>query len=147
MKKNAIGFNANKDSLRIKKDNIFHQVHTEDLIKYGLIPELVGRFPVYGILDELTEEQLFRILTEPKNAITKQFKFLFELDGVEIEFSPEVLRKITREAIKKEVGARGLRAIFEEMMMELMFEIPSRKEKTEKIIIDFKFLKNKKWIA
>jgi ATP-dependent Clp protease ATP-binding subunit ClpX len=147
MKKNTIGFNSEKQDSEIEKKNIFHQVHTEDLIHYGLIPELVGRLPVIGILDELDQYQLYRILTEPKNAITKQFKYLFELDGVEIEFTQDVLKRISREAINREVGARGLRAIFEELMMDLMFEIPSKKEKMDKIVIDFEFLKGKKWIA
>jgi len=147
MKKNIIGFNLTSKSASVDDENIFQHVHTEDLIKYGLIPELVGRLPVIGVLNELTKEQLYRILTEPKNAITKQFKLLFELDGVEIEFSKEVLEKITQDAIDREIGARGLRAIFEELMMELMFEIPSQKEKEKKILIDFNFLKNKKWIA
>jgi len=132
MKKNIIGFNLTSKSASVDDENIFQHVHTEDLIKYGLIPELVGRLPVIGVLNELTKEQLYRILTEPKNAITKQFKLLFELDGVEIEFSKEVLEKITQDAIDREIGARGLRAIFEELMMELMFEIPSQKEKEKK---------------
>jgi ATP-dependent Clp protease ATP-binding subunit ClpX len=147
MKKNIIGFNTGKEKSEIEKRDVFYHVETEDLIKYGLIPELVGRFPVIGILDELSEKQLFKILTEPKNAITKQFQFLFELDGVEIEFAPEVLKKITKEAFRREVGARGLRAIFEDLMMDLMFDIPSRKSKINKIVIDNRFLKSKKWIA
>ncbi|MCK4835857.1 MAG: ATP-dependent Clp protease ATP-binding subunit ClpX [Candidatus Aminicenantes bacterium] len=147
MKKNIIGFNSEKEKSDFEKRDVFHLVETEDLIKYGLIPELVGRFPVTGILDELSEEQLLKILTEPKNAITKQFQFLFKLDGVEIEFSSEVLKKITKEAIRRDVGARGLRAIFEELMMDLMFEIPSKKDKVDKILIDNRFLKSKKWIA
>jgi ATP-dependent Clp protease ATP-binding subunit ClpX len=147
MKKNTIGFNLEKQDSEIEKKDVFHKVHTEDLIHYGLIPELVGRLPVIGILDELDQNQLYRILIEPKNAITKQFKYLFELDGVEIEFSQDVLKRIAREAINREVGARGLRAIFEELMMDLMFEIPSKKEKMDKIVIDFEFLKGKKWIA
>jgi len=147
MRKNTIGFNSDKKDSQLENRNIFHQVHTEDLIHYGLIPELVGRLPVIGILDELDQHQLYRILTEPKNAITKQFQYLFELDGVEVEFTPEVLKRITQEAIDREVGARGLRAIFEELMMDLMFEIPSKKEKMDKIVIDYNFLKGKKWIA
>ena len=147
MKKNVIGFEVQNKSLRISEDNIFKYAQTEDLIKYGLIPELVGRFPIVGVLNELNKEQLFRILTEPKNAITKQFKTLFELDGVKIEFSEEILRKITEEAVNRGVGARGLRAIFEEIMLDLMFETPSKKDKIEKIIVNSSFLKNKKWIA
>lgn len=147
MKKNVIGFEGQNKTLQISEDNIFKYAQTEDLIKYGLIPELVGRFPIIGVLDELNKEQLFRILTEPKNGITKQFKTLFELDGIKIEFSEDVLRKMTEEAVNSGVGARGLRAIFEEIMLDLMFETPSKKDKIEKIIVDSSFLKNKKWIA
>jgi ATP-dependent Clp protease ATP-binding subunit ClpX len=147
MKKNVIGFNAKSKLTTAENENIFNQVQTEDLIKFGLIPELVGRFPVTGILDELSEENLYRILTEPKNALTKQFKALFKLDGFELDFSDEVLRTITKEAIKRDVGARGLRAIFEEIMLDLMFEMPSKKGKVDKIVVDFNYLKKKKWIA
>lgn len=147
MKKSMIGFNWEREKSDFNKRDVFHHVETEDLIKYGLIPELVGRLPVTGILDELTEKQLYKILTEPKNAITKQFQYLFELDGVEIEFTPDVLKKITKEALRREVGARGLRAIFEDLMMDLMFEIPSKKNKVDKLVIDNRFLKSKKWIA
>lgn len=147
MKENVIGFNSQNRSDQINNTNIFKYAQTEDLIKYGLIPELVGRFPIIAVLNELDKDHLYRILTEPKNAITKQFKTLFELDGVKIEFSEDVLIKITEEAVSRGVGARGLRAIFEEIMLDLMFETPSKKEKIDKIKVDFNFLKNKKWIA
>jgi ATP-dependent Clp protease ATP-binding subunit ClpX len=147
LKKNIIGFNANNISADVQKDNLFQFVQTEDLIKYGLIPELVGRFPIIGVLNDLKKEHLYRILIEPKNAITKQFQALFSLDNIEIEFEEEILERITEEAVRKEVGARGLRAIFEEMMMDLMFELPSKKLKKTKLIINSKNLKDKKWIA
>lgn len=147
MKKNVIGFNSQNRSDQINNTNIFKYAQTEDLIKYGLIPELVGRFPIVGVLNELDKDHLYRILTEPKNAITKQFKTLFELDGIKIEFSEDVLIKITEESVNRGVGARGLRAIFEEIMLDLMFETPSKKDKIEKIIVNSSFLKNKKWIA
>lgn len=147
MKENVIGFNSQNRSDKINNTNIFKYAQTEDLIKYGLIPELVGRFPIIAVLNELDKDHLYRILIEPKNAITKQFKTLFELDGVKIEFSEDVLKKITEEALSRGIGARGLRAIFEEIMLDLMYETPSKKEKIDKITVDFNFLKNKKWIA
>jgi len=147
LKKNLIGFNAAKDKSHHFRADIFEHVQTEDLIKYGLIPELVGRFSVVGILNELDKEQLYRILLEPKDAITKQFKALLKMDGVDLEFSQEALEKITEQAITRGVGARGLRAIFEEIMLDLMFEIPSKKESISKVLIDGNFLKDKKWIA
>lgn len=147
MKENVIGFNSENIGRELDDRTIFHNVETEDLIKYGLIPELVGRFPVIGVLDELTEEHLFEILTEPKNAITKQYKALFEMDGIGLDFSQEALRTISREAVEREVGARGLRAIFEEIMLDLMFEAPSKKGKITSVKVDFNYLKEKKWIA
>ncbi|MCX6554035.1 MAG: ATP-dependent Clp protease ATP-binding subunit ClpX, partial [Candidatus Aminicenantes bacterium] len=102
---------------------------------------------VTGVLNELDKEQLYRILLEPKDSITKQFKALFKMDGVDLEFSQEALEKITGQAISRGVGARGLRAIFEEIMLDLMFEIPSKKDSVSKVVIDGDFLKDKKWIA
>ena len=147
MKKNVIGFNSDSKVQKLENGNIFNNVHTEDLVKFGLIPELVGRFPIIGVLDDLSEEHLYRILTEPKNAMTKQYKALFEIDGFELDFSEDVLRNITKEAVQRDVGARGLRAIFEEIMLDLMFEMPSKKGKVDKILVDFNYLKEKKLIA
>lgn len=148
LKKNIIGFsntNHHKGVVgALNGSNLFHYVQTEDLIKYGLIPELVGRFPVIAVLNDLTQEHLYKILTQPKNAITKQFKALFSLDDIEIDFSDSLLESITKEAVSKEVGARGLRAIFEEIMLDLMFEMPIKKEKNKTILIDSKFLKGQK---
>ncbi len=146
MKKNVIGFDSQNLKTNFDKKNVVSEVETEDLIKYGLIPELVGRLPVTGILNNLSEKELLRILKEPKNAITKQFKALLKLDGVEVEFSDDLLEKITKEAVKRDVGARGLRAIFEDIMLDLMFEIPKNRKK-RKILLDSKYFKEKQWIA
>ena len=146
MKKNVIGFKTLNKNQKFDNTNVLGNVETEDLIKFGLIPELVGRLPVTGILKNLSNEELLRILKEPKDAITEQFKALIKMDGVDIEYSDELLKKITEEAVKRGVGARGLRAIFEDMMLDLMYEIPKNKKK-RKLILDNKFLKEKKWIA
>ncbi len=147
MKKNVIGFNSDNKAIEINDRNIFEFVQTDDLIKFGLIPELVGRFPVFGILDGLSEDHLYQILTEPKNAIVKQYKALFKIDGIDLQFSEEVLRYISKEAIRRAVGARGLRSIMEELMLDLMYEIPSRKDKVDKVMVDFDYLKEKRLIA
>ena len=122
----SIGFNARiveKDKANVGE--LFRQVMPQDLIKFGLIPEFVGRVPVTVALDMLDEEALIRILTEPKNAITKQYKKLFELDGVELEFEEGALEEIAKQSFKRKIGARGLRAIMEKAMMETMYNIPS----------------------
>ena len=123
--KKSIGFNAQVDKNTSTNDELLHQVQTQDLVKYGIIPEFVGRLPVIVTLDELDEEALSSILTEPKSAITKQYKRLFELDGVDLEFSDDAIREIAREAMSRNTGARGLRAIIEKAMMNIMYEIPS----------------------
>jgi len=107
---------------------ILRQIMPEDLLKFGLIPEFVGRLPIVVALDALDEEALVRILTEPKNALVKQYMKFFELDNVELDFFPDALQAISKLAIKRNTGARGLRAIIEQMMMDLMFEIPSRND-------------------
>jgi ATP-dependent Clp protease ATP-binding subunit ClpX len=122
----SIGFNAQiLDKNKVNVGELFKQVMPQDLIKFGLIPEFVGRVPVTVALDMLDEEALIRILTEPKNAITKQYKKLFELDGVELEFEPGALEEIAKQSFKRKIGARGLRAIMEAVMMESMYNIPS----------------------
>jgi ATP-dependent Clp protease ATP-binding subunit ClpX len=150
LKKNVIGFSTakdNKEKDRAFRADIFEQAQPDDLIRFGLIPELVGRFSVMGVLNDLDKDQLYRILLEPKDALTKQFKALLKMDGVDLEFSKEALEMITTQAVARGVGARGLRAIFEEIMLDLMFEIPSRKEAAGRVLIDGAFLKDKKWIA
>ncbi|MDF2844106.1 MAG: clpX2 [Herbinix sp.] len=131
----SIGFNAQimeKDKVNVGE--LFRQVMPQDLIKYGLIPEFVGRVPVPVALDMLDEEALVRILTEPKNAISKQYKKLFEMDGVELEFEEDALKEIAKQSFKRKIGARGLRAIMEAVMMDSMYHIPSDMQ-AEKCII------------
>lgn len=122
----SIGFNAEISDK--KKDNIgqlFRQAMPQDFVKYGLIPEFVGRVPVCVALDLLDEEALIKILTEPKNAIVKQYKKLFELDGVELEFEDEAIRVIAKRSLERKTGARGLRAIMESVMMDSMYKVPT----------------------
>ncbi|MBF0312540.1 MAG: ATP-dependent Clp protease ATP-binding subunit ClpX [Oligoflexia bacterium] len=109
-------------------------IEPEDLYKFGLIPEFVGRLPVTAMLEELDEEALMKILIEPKNAVTKQYKKLFEFEGMELEFESEALREVARTALKKRTGARGLRAILEQVMLDVMYDVPSN-EKINKCII------------
>jgi len=104
---------------------LFAQVQTEDLMKFGMIPEFLGRLPMVATLEDLSEDALMDILTKPKNAITKQYKRLMEMEGVTLEFDHEALKAVAREAIKRKTGARGLRAILENAMLDVMFEIPS----------------------
>ncbi|MGH8555186.1 MAG: ATP-dependent Clp protease ATP-binding subunit ClpX, partial [Gammaproteobacteria bacterium] len=114
---------------------LLHQVEPEDLIKYGLIPEFVGRLPVIAVLDELDETQLIQILTEPKNAITKQYVKLFEMEGCALEFRDESLRAVARKAVDRKTGARGLRSILEHNLLDTMFELPSL-ENVVKVVVD-----------
>jgi ATP-dependent Clp protease ATP-binding subunit ClpX len=106
-------------------------VQPEDLIKFGLIPEFVGRLPVVGVLEELDEAALIEILTRPKNAIVKQYQRLFEFENVRLKFSEDALRAIARQAMVRKVGARGLRMILEELMLDLMYHLPSQKKVKE----------------
>lgn len=110
-------------------------VEPDDLIKYGLIPELVGRLPVTTTLEELEEEQLVQILTEPKNALTKQYKRLFEMEGTELEWRPEALKAVARKAVTRNTGARGLRSILEQVLLDTMYELPSMNNAT-KVVVD-----------
>jgi ATP-dependent Clp protease ATP-binding subunit ClpX len=114
------------------------------LLKYGLIPEFVGRIPVIATLDALDKEALIRILTEPRNALVKQYQKMFELDDVVLEFKDSSLQAIAEEAIKRNTGARGLRAIMEEVLMEVMFELPSRDDISRCIITREVILKREK---
>jgi ATP-dependent Clp protease ATP-binding subunit ClpX len=101
------------------------QSEPEDLVKYGLIPEFIGRLPVMATLDELDETALLKILKEPKNAITKQYQKLFEYDGVDLEFEDDALTHVAKEALKRGTGARGLRAMLEAIMLDVMYDLPS----------------------
>ena len=130
----AIGFGADvREKDEYKKRDIFSRVEPEDVIKFGLIPELVGRLPIIAPLNDLTENDLVKILNEPKNSIIKQYKKLFDLDKVELNFETGALDEIAKKAISRKTGARGLRSIVEEILLETMFEIPS--EKTVKSVV------------
>ena len=107
----------------------------EDLIHYGLIPEFVGRLPILATLDELDEEQLVQILTEPKNALSKQYKRLFEMEGSEIEFREGALRAVARKAMERKTGARGLRSIVEQVLLDTMYDLPSF-DNVAKVVVD-----------
>jgi ATP-dependent Clp protease ATP-binding subunit ClpX len=121
-----IGFGAQIEPKNRKSlSQILSNIIPEDLIKFGMIPEFVGRFPVVAVLEPLTEEALMKILVEPKNALVKQYKALLALEGVELDFTEDALRAIVKEAQEKATGARGLRAVMEELMLELMYEVPS----------------------
>ncbi|NLJ77927.1 MAG: ATP-dependent Clp protease ATP-binding subunit ClpX [Tissierellia bacterium] len=131
----AMGFGADiRGREDVKIGELLKEMRPEDLLKYGLIPEFVGRLPVIVTLEELDEESLVKILTEPKNALVKQYKELFQMDGVELEFEEEALRIIARKAMERKTGARGLRSIIEETLLDIMYEIPSRDE-IEKCLI------------
>ena len=119
----TVGF-LGKTKEKLSKDDIYSLVEPEDLVKYGLIPELIGRLPVIATLRELSREDLIRVLTEPKDALIKQYKALFALDDVELEFERDALEAIADMAIKRGTGARGLRAILEESMVDIMFDLP-----------------------
>ena len=135
--KGGIGFSADlrKKDTKINIGEILHNVEPEDLIRYGLIPEFVGRLPVVATLEELNEEALVRILTEPKNAITKQYKRLFEMEGVDIEFRENALYAVARKAMDRKTGARGLRTILENVLLDTMYDLPSQ-ESISKVVVD-----------
>ncbi len=133
----GIGFSAKvkpKDDKR-NVGEILYEVEPEDLIKYGLIPEFVGRLPVVATLEELDEDALVQILTEPKNALTKQYGKLFDMEGAEIEFREDALRAIARKAMERKTGARGLRTIMEHVLLDTMYELPSM-ENAHKVVVD-----------
>ncbi len=133
----GIGFGAKVKSQERKADTgkLLHDAEPEDLIKFGLIPEFVGRLPVVASLEELDEQALVKILTEPKNALSKQFKKLFEMEGVELEIRPDAMLAIARKALKRKTGARGLRTILESVLLDTMYELPSM-ENVSKVVVD-----------
>jgi ATP-dependent Clp protease ATP-binding subunit ClpX len=134
--KSGIGFGATVKTKKERKvSEVFRDVEPEDLIKFGLIPELVGRLPVVATLGELTEDALVQILTEPKNALVKQYQKLFQMDSVELEIRPSALAAIARKALARKTGARGLRSIMEQSLMDTMFELPTM-EGVQKVVLD-----------
>lgn len=132
----VIGFGA-QDKQRIDKDNLLQYVSAQDLRGYGLIPEIIGRLPVITYLDPLDRDALKRILTEPKNAVLKQYEKIFELDGMKLVIDPEVLDLIVDTSISNKLGARGLRSICEQIMNDAMYEAPSSKKKTFHLTLDY----------
>ncbi|MBA5851254.1 ATP-dependent Clp protease ATP-binding subunit ClpX [Clostridium sp. cel8] len=140
----TLGFGAEIQSKKEKDiGKLLKEIMPGDLLKFGLIPEFVGRIPIVVTLEALDQNALNRILVEPKNALVKQYKKLFEMDNVELEFKDDAIREIADEALRRNTGARGLRAIIEETMRDIMFEIPSREE-IAKVIIDKDTIKTKK---
>lgn len=142
--KGGIGFHAQVKSPDVAKPigETLREIETEDLIKFGLIPEFVGRLPVVATLQELDEAALIQILTEPKNALTKQYAKLFEMEGVDLEFTPEALSAIAKQALERKIGARGLRSIVENALLDSMFEIPSTTD-VAKVVVDEKVITDK----
>jgi len=137
VRKSSLGFNArieHEDTLEGMK--ILKKAEVYDLVHYGIIPELVGRLPVMVTLDDLSEEDLVHVLTEPRNALVKQYRYMFAIEGIDLEFTRDALLAIAREAKKSESGARGLRSIAERILLEPMYSIPSRKQNIEKLIVD-----------
>ena len=134
--KSGIGFSASVQSKSEKKaSELFRDAEPEDLIKFGLIPELVGRLPVVATLGELTEDAMVQILTQPKNALVKQYERLFAMDGVELEVRPSALGAIARKALARKTGARGLRSILEQSLIDTMFELPNTSN-VERVVLD-----------
>jgi ATP-dependent Clp protease ATP-binding subunit ClpX len=133
---NSIGFSASLDGTsKINQNEIFQNVETKDLIKFGLIPEFIGRLPIVTNVNELEKESLIKILTEPKNAITKQFKKMFALDEIDLIFTDDSLDALADLALERNTGARGLRSILEKILLNEMYESPSRKD-IDQIILD-----------
>ena len=134
MGERVIGFNSDMKTEKVEESKLLSMVRPEDLLKFGLIPEFIGRLPVIVTLDELSEDALVRIITEPKNALLKQYQKLFRLDNVELAIEPEAIRAVAKKALERKTGARGLRSILEGVMTDIMYEIPSRSDVAKCII-------------
>jgi ATP-dependent Clp protease ATP-binding subunit ClpX len=135
--KSGIGFMAEvrEHNARPHGNDVFHDTEPEDLIKYGLIPEFVGRLPVVATLEELDEDALISILMQPKNALTKQYRKLFDMEGVELDFREDALRSVARKAMQRKTGARGLRTILENVLLDTMYDLPSLRN-VQKVVVD-----------
>ena len=139
--KHVLGFSGKDDAQPDDKPNaedrdILKHVEPEDLLSYGFIPEFIGRLPVHTSLEELDEEQLVRVMTEPRNALTKQFAKLFEMDGVDLTFDEQALRRVVELTTKKKTGARGLRAVLEDVMIDLMYDVPTTDERRQVVVTE-----------
>ncbi|NBV89866.1 MAG: ATP-dependent Clp protease ATP-binding subunit ClpX [Actinobacteria bacterium] len=133
--KKSLGFTSNIDEVDDSETDIFSQVMPEDMLRFGMIPEFIGRLPVFTSVNALDEEALVRVLTEPRNALVRQYQKLFELDGVELEFTQDALAAVAGQAVLRGTGARGLRAILEEVLLSVMYDVPSR-EDIARVVID-----------
>lgn len=144
---NSVGFGAKAAMSQAEKEanavRLLKKLQPEDLLKFGLIPEFIGRVPVYAVLDQLNEKTLKMILTEPKNAVLKQYQALLKMDGVDLEFEQEAVDLIAKEAIKRKTGARALRSIVEEIMLDVMYDVPT-KENIDKFVVTADMVKNRK---
>ena len=144
---NSVGFGAKAAMSQAEKEanavRLLKKLQPEDLLKFGLIPEFIGRVPVYAVLDQLNEKTLKMILTEPKNAVLKQYQALLKMDGVDLEFEPDAVDFIAKEAIKRKTGARALRSIVEEIMLDVMYDVPT-KENLDKFVVTADMVKNRK---
>ncbi len=142
----SVGFGAKAPMSQAEKEanaaKLLKKLQPDDLLKFGLIPEFIGRIPTYAVLDPLNEKTLKMILTEPKNAVLKQYKCLLEMDGVDLDFEPEAIDLIAQEALKRNTGARALRAIVEEIMLDIMYDVPS-KENNGKFLVTAEMVKNR----
>ena len=134
MGEKTIGFNSEIQVTSEKEKDILLKLQPEDLLKYGLIPEFIGRLPVAVSLEELSKEALVKIIKEPKNSLLKQYRKLFEMDGVELEIDDDAIERVAEKALERKTGARGLRSIFESIMTDIMYEIPSRSDVVKCII-------------
>ena len=143
---NTVGFGAKAPMSQAEKEananKLLKKLQPEDLLKFGLIPEFIGRIPTYAVLDQLNEKTLKMILTEPKNAIVKQYQCLLKMDGVDLEFEPEAIDLIAQEAMKRKTGARALRSIVEEIMLDVMYDVPA-KENMDKYVVTADAVKNR----
>ncbi len=143
----SVGFGSKAPMTQLEKEaaaaRMLKKLQPEDLLKFGLIPEFIGRVPVYAVLDQLNEKTLKMILTEPKNAVLKQYQALLKMDGVELEFESDAVEYIAKEAIKRKTGARALRSIVEEIMLDVMYDVPT-KESLDKFVVTADMVKNRK---
>jgi ATP-dependent Clp protease ATP-binding subunit ClpX len=144
LRQKGLGFSAKIRPInKARPEDLLAQIQPEDLIKYGLIPEFVGRLPVVGTLHELGEDAMIDILTQPKNALLKQYQKQFEWDGIKLRFADDALRAVARQACERKVGARGLRMILEELMLEAMYTLPSQKKAVKEFVVTAEMVANR----
>jgi ATP-dependent Clp protease ATP-binding subunit ClpX len=147
LRNKSLGFNADIKLNSVRQAEAFANVQPEDLVRYGLIPEFVGRLPVTGVLHELDEAALVKILTEPKNALVKQYQRKFEFDNVRLKFTEDAIRAVARQAVERKVGARGLMMIMEELLLDPMYVLPSSRRGTKELIITREMVERKRVVS